>query len=687
MNFFRIKRNKNRVEKKNKKSADSTKRRGFKKLPLYARIIIIVVSSIILIGAAGTAGFFIYINSMNRAINSLNTTEIENILAPIESPEEPVTILVLGRDTRDAENDAGRADIIMLFHLDPEENTGSLLSIPRDTLVEIPGHGEDKINAAYAYGGEELMIRTINSFLGAEINHYITLDFEGFVELIDALGGVDITIERPIVDPKSGANFASGDHHLTGEQALSYTRSRSTELGDIGRIQRQQQLFRELLKQKLNIKYLSNVPYYFNILVETTKTDLDVLTILRYSKAILSFNSENFRTAIIPSRSDWIKDGTVSVQIPDVEEARAMWQRIINGEPASIYNAEYSEVDEISSSMTINTRYKYKIRVKNTGALSWNKNGGNPVYLGYHWIDFNNKETVVFDGRRSIISEDGVNVGDDVVFDLTVLSPSKPGEYILQIDLVQEGVTWFSFQGVPPLEKFISIDLSYSAQYNDTGDTPNYLDTGEEFDTVIRVKNNGFLNWGFSGKERVALGTHWIDRDTGEIFTWDGSRGLLTYDISYGEEAEVEIKIKAPDKAGRYILQFDMVHERVTWFSEKGVIPLEVNIDVGRDLYKAAAKNTTVKIYNGNGISGAAVEIKNYLKSNGFKVLSISNAETFDFEKTVVLYNSGNREKAGQLALIFDNLEIYAYNKTWGFYGAAADLILIVGEDYKDIMQ
>jgi len=687
LKFFRIKRDKKRVEKKDKKITGKGKLNRFKRLPLYVRIIIIIISSIIFIGAVGTAGFFIYIDSMNRAINSLNTTEIENILAPIESPEEPVTILVMGRDTRDAENDAGRADIIMLFYLDPEDNTGSLLSIPRDTLVEIPEHGEDKINAAYAYGGEELMIRTINSFLGAEINHYITLDFEGFVKLIDTLGGVDITIDRPIVDPKSGANFASGNHHLTGEQALSYTRSRSTELGDIGRIQRQQQLFKELVEQKLNIKYLSNVPYYFNILIENTRTDLDVLTILKYSKAILSFSSENFGTAIIPSRSDWIKDGTISVQIPDVQEAKAMWQRIINGEPASIYNAEYSEVDEISDSMTINTQYKYKIRVKNTGALSWNKNGDDPIYLGYHWIDFKNKETVVFDGKRSIIPQDGVNVGDEIVFDLAVISPSEPGEYILQIDLVQEGVTWFSFRGVPPLEKFVSIDLSYSAQYNDKGKTPNFLDTGEEFSAVIEVKNNGFLTWGFTGDERIALGTHWVDRDTGEIVTWDGNRGLLTYDISYGKETEVEVNIKAPDKAGRYILQFDMVHERVTWFSEKGVIPLEVNIDVGRNLYKATAKNTTVKIYNGNGISGAAGQIQDYLKNYGFKVFTISNAETFDFEKTTILYNKGSLEKAEQLALIFDNLKIYAYNNNWDFYQTTADLIMIVGEDYKDIMQ
>lgn len=684
MKFFRIKRNKNRIEKKVKKNIN---RRGFKRLPLYVRVIIIVLSSIIFIVGVGTAGFFLYVNSLNRAINSITSTEIENILTPIESPREPVTILVLGRDTRDAENDAGRADIIMLFYLNPEENTGSLLSIPRDTLVEIPGYGEDKINAAYAYGGEELMIKTISSFLGVEINHYVTLDFDGFVDLIDALGGVDITIDRPMVDPKSGANFASGNHHLTGEQALSYTRSRSTELGDIGRIQRQQQLFKELLRQKLNIKYLSSAPYYFNILVENTRTDLDILTILKYSKAILSFSSENFETAIIPSRPDWINEGTVSVQIPDIEEARAMWQRIINGEPASRYNAEYAEIDEISDSMTLNTQYKFKIKVENTGGLTWSRNGDSPVYLGYHWIDFNSKEMVVFDGKRSIIPEDGVDVGSEIVFDLTVMSPSEPGEYILQIDLVQEGVTWFSFQGVPPLEKFISIDISYAAQYDDGGDTPNYLNPGQEFEAVIKVKNNGFLIWGFSGRERVALGTHWVDRDTGEIVIWDGDRGLLTSNISYGQETEVSIRIKAPDKAGRYILQYDMVQERVTWFSEKGIIPLEVNVDVGRNLDKTIARKTTVEIFNGNGISGAAGEIKEYLKSYGFKVYALSNAERFDFKKSTVLYNKGNWEKAEELASIFDNLEIYEYNNIWNYYQTTADLILIVGEDYNDIMQ
>lgn len=672
-----IKESKNKVKK-------SSSRRGFNKLPLYLRVIIIVLSSIVVIGGLGAGSIFLYINSINKTINSINTSEVENMLAPIESPQEPVTILILGLDTRDTLNDRGRADIIMMLYLDPEEITGSLLSIPRDTLVDIPGHGEDKINAAYAYGGEELMIKTINSFLGAEINHYVTMDFEGFIQLIDALEGVDINIERPLVDPKSGANFSAGNHHMTGEQALSYTRSRSTELGDIGRIQRQQQLFKELLKQKLDVRYLSSVPYYFNILMDNTRTDLDVLTILSYSKAILSFSSENFETSIIPSRSDWIKEGTISVQIPDIEEARAMWQRIINGEPASRYNAEYAEVDEIPDSMTVGTEYKFRVRVKNTGNLTWNMNGDSPVYLGYHWIDFNSREIVVFDGERSIISQDGINVGEETVFDLNVISPSETGEYILQIDLVHEGVTWFSFQGVPSLEKFITVDISYSAQYDDEGSTPNSLEPGQEFEAQVTVRNSGFLKWSIEGKNKVRLGTHWINRDTGEVVIWDGDRGLLLEDVTHDEETAVEINIKAPDVPGRYILQYDMVYEGVAWFSEKGVIPLEVNVDVGRVVDKSVAAQTHVMLLNGNGISGSASKISDYLKDQGFKVLGLYNADSYNYEKTVIYYSEENKNKAEQLAILFSSYEMEeipsgVFKQE---YNEDAEVAVIVGKDY-----
>jgi len=88
--------------------------------------------------------------------------------------------------------------------------------------------------------------------------------------------------------------------------------------------------------------------------------------------------------------------------------------------------------DTIADSMTEDSVYTYRIKVKNTETLTWNRNGGNPIYLGYHWIDFNTKEVVVFDGERSIISNDGVDVGQEAEFDLKIVAPSEPGDCVLQ---------------------------------------------------------------------------------------------------------------------------------------------------------------------------------------------------------------------------------------------------------------
>ena len=673
------------IQKLKEKEEKATKKSRFKRLPLYARILIIFFSCIIFIGAVGGGLFYYYINKANKTMNSITSSEIENILTPVKSIEEPVSILIMGRDSRDVTTDLGRADTIMLLYLDPTQKKASLLSIPRDTFVDIPGHGKDKINAAYAYGGEELMIKTVSAFLNAQINHFVSIDFDGFVKLIDALGGVDITIDRPLIDPKTGANFSTGKHHLTGEQALAYSRSRSTELADIGRIQRQQLLFTSLVEQKLNAQYLSKVPDYFNILVENTKTDLDLITILRYAKAGLSFKTTDFQTAIIPTHADWIENKTISVQIPDTDEARAMWQRILLGEPASKYNATYSiEPDAIPDALATGMTYNVNVKVKNTGAIKWENGGATPVFLGYHWINFDTKQMVVFDGKRAVIPQATVNPGEEVTFNLQINSPPTKGKYILQIDLVQEGVTWFSYQGVPPLEKYCTLDVSYSAQYDDNDTTPSYVDPGQTFIANITVKNTGYLLWEHYKKEgRFDLGCHWLNRDTGEKVIWDGPRGLLPVDVDHNEQVTVDMEIKAPDKPGRYILQYDMVHEGKTWFSEQGVIPFEVDVNVGQTIDKQIVNNTTIKVFNGNGNSGSATQFINKLTQYGFKVDKPSNAANFNFTKTIVIYKPNTLKKAEQLVLILGSYELVQYNTTdWGDYKSSSDVVVILGKDF-----
>jgi LCP family protein required for cell wall assembly len=167
------------------------------------------------------------------------------------------TILVLGSDARtgdsidQSQQGPSRADTIMLVRA----AFGSVrkLSIPRDSFAQIPGHGAQKINAAYALGGPALMIRTVEGFMGndVQVNHLIEVDFDDFPKLIDALGGIDVTVEQRICSPPfdnfwKGLHFKKGEHHLDGERALGFARIRKNACApnetDIERAERQQQV-------------------------------------------------------------------------------------------------------------------------------------------------------------------------------------------------------------------------------------------------------------------------------------------------------------------------------------------------------------------------------------------------------------------------------------------------------------
>jgi len=165
----------------------------------------------------------------------------------------PNNILVLGSDRRPGE-ERGRADTIMLMRYGGGK--AARLSIPRDTLVNIPGTGPSKINAAYAIGGPPLMIETIKQFLGIEVNHIVEIDFKGFVKFVDALGGVKMTFENCIRSRFEGRThrFRKGENELNGEEALDIVRIRKNECApeesDLTRARRQQQ-FLEAVKGKL----------------------------------------------------------------------------------------------------------------------------------------------------------------------------------------------------------------------------------------------------------------------------------------------------------------------------------------------------------------------------------------------------------------------------------------------------
>jgi LCP family protein required for cell wall assembly len=167
------------------------------------------------------------------------------------APGRKVNILLLGVDVR--QGDRGRADTIIVASLDYLTHDLRVLSFPRDTRVLIPGRGYDKANAAYAYGGPELTAETVSGVLGIPIHYYISTDFAGLVKVIDRLGGLVVTVDKPMRydDPYQNLhiNIKAGTQVMDGKTTLDYARYRSDPEGDIARVRRQQALVIEILKK------------------------------------------------------------------------------------------------------------------------------------------------------------------------------------------------------------------------------------------------------------------------------------------------------------------------------------------------------------------------------------------------------------------------------------------------------
>lgn len=164
--------------------------------------------------------------------------------------------LLIGSDRRaDRPSMGARADTIMLVHLSGRGDRVSVIAIPRDGYVPVPGHGTTKINAAFAHGGPALLIRAVEQLGGVRVDHYASLDFGGFVKMTDALGGVTVTVEKRTYDPMHHRTWPEGPQHLDGVRALDFVRQRwNLPGGDLDRIKRQQAFLHALSAKAMNTR-------------------------------------------------------------------------------------------------------------------------------------------------------------------------------------------------------------------------------------------------------------------------------------------------------------------------------------------------------------------------------------------------------------------------------------------------
>ncbi|MDM5196227.1 LytR family transcriptional regulator [Bacillus hominis] len=227
---------------------------------------------------------------------------------------EPVSILLLGADERG--EDKGRSDSLMVITLNPKNNSMKTLSIPRDTYTEIVGKGKsDKINHAYAFGGVDMSVATVEKFLGVPINYYIEVNMEGFKDIVDAVGGVDVNNDLEF--SLEGKDFQKGNIHLTGDQALAYTRMRKEDpRGDFGRQMRQRQVMQAVIKKGANLSSLANYGDVLTAIQKNVKTNLtqDQMFDMQKNYKNCLQNSEDIQ---IPGDGHKAADGIWYYYVPD----------------------------------------------------------------------------------------------------------------------------------------------------------------------------------------------------------------------------------------------------------------------------------------------------------------------------------------------------------------------------------
>ncbi|MCW2882308.1 MAG: LytR family transcriptional regulator [Sphaerisporangium sp.] len=183
---------------------------------------------------------------------------------PAKAAGDAQNWLLIGSDKRPGESGNQRADTIMIVHVPAGRDRLTLIGIPRDSYVPIPGHGNNKINAAYAFGGPKLLIKTVESLTKVRIDHFAALDFQGFVTMTQVVGGVDVYVARKVYDPMNKVTWPQGMVHLEGEKALLFVRQRyNLPGGDFDRIKRQQ-AFIGALGHKIISRNLLTDPFKLN---------------------------------------------------------------------------------------------------------------------------------------------------------------------------------------------------------------------------------------------------------------------------------------------------------------------------------------------------------------------------------------------------------------------------------------
>ncbi|MBR7554746.1 LCP family protein [Allobacillus sp. GCM10007491] len=295
---------------------DKRKQKGNKK---GLKIVLIVLGLLILAGVIYAAYLYKQVDdAVSEMYQPLDSDqEKKEEIEQRFKDKDTINALLLGVDER--EGDKGRSDTMIFLSLNPDTNKILMLSIPRDTYVNIPGRGMDKINHAYAFGNSELSVQTVEDFLDTTVHFYGKVNMEGLKDGVDALGGVTVQNNRQF--NQSGKTFETGELHLNGEEALAYSRMRKQDpKGDMGRNDRQQQIIDAMIDKGMSFGSFTKVQDILDALGTNVETNLQMGEMRKLFMDYRGTRSETIREEVNGSGSRM--NGIWYYVVSDEEKAR-----------------------------------------------------------------------------------------------------------------------------------------------------------------------------------------------------------------------------------------------------------------------------------------------------------------------------------------------------------------------------
>jgi LCP family protein required for cell wall assembly len=299
------------------------------------------MSALVLLFAGSAWGLTSYVNDTIGRVNAgtagtpsggplnilLAGVDLRSGLTPQQQQE-----LHVGHDVSD------NSDTMMLIHVSADRSQVTVISLPRDSWVQIPGQGMNKINAAFGLGGPQLMVKTVESSTGLTVNDFIQVNFLGFVKVIDALGGVNLCLPYSVNDSYSGLDLTAGVHHVDGLTALEYARDRhSFALSDLARIQDQQRLLASLLSEAISSGTLADplkLSRFLQAAVAAVKVDQN-LNVTALADQLRGISSRNVTFMTVPLAStNYLTSTGQSAVLWDATAAGALFTKLKNDKPA-----------------------------------------------------------------------------------------------------------------------------------------------------------------------------------------------------------------------------------------------------------------------------------------------------------------------------------------------------------------